>query len=147
MSGRRPRKSVLVALKVDAETAAALDALPNRSEFIREALRARLDDVCPLCQGTGRRPGATAFQVPGRRHLHALPRARCADCGRESTVLAEAPLRERADVQREHERLRTFLAYGDFFCPSCYVRTLECEACGHRIAGTHPGREHHACAR
>jgi hypothetical protein len=147
MSARRPRKSVLLALKVDAETAAALEALPNRSEFIREALRARMDSVCPLCHGTGRRPSSPATQLPGRRHLHALPRARCADCGREAAVLAESPLRERADALREHERLRTFLAFGDFFCPTCYARTLECEACGHRIAGTPPGRDRHACAR
>ena len=144
---RRPRKSVLVALKVDAETAAALDSLPNRSEFIREALRLRLDEVCPLCNGSGRRPNVSAVPQPGRRHLHALPRARCGDCGRESAVVPDAPGRERLDVARELDRLRTFLSFGDFFCPGCYVRSLECERCGHRIAGTTPARERHACAR
>lgn len=143
----RPRKSILVALKVDAETAAALDALPNRSEFIREALRARLDEVCPLCNGSGRRPASITPPTPGRRHLHALPRARCADCGRESAIVPEAGLRDRPDVTRELERLRTFLSFGDYFCAACYARSAECERCGHRIAGGSPARERHACAR
>lgn len=144
---RRARKSVLVALKVDAETAAALEALPNRSEFIREALRSRLDEVCPLCTGSGRRPSLASAPIPGRRHLHALPRARCGDCGREGPVVADLQARERLDVGRELERLRTFLSFGDFFCPACYGRSLECERCGHRIAGSPPARERHACAR
>jgi hypothetical protein len=147
MTARRSRKSVLVALKVDAETAAALDAIPNRSEFIREALRVRLDEVCPLCAGSGRRPSVSAAPQPGRRHLHALPRARCGDCGRESTVVPEGTARERLDVARELERLRIFLSFGDFFCPTCYARSVDCDRCGHRIAGTPPARDRHACAR
>ncbi len=147
MAARRPRKSVLVALKVDAETAAALDALPNRSEFIREALRARLDEACPLCSGSGRRPALATSHAPGRRHLHALPRARCGDCGRESPVVLEGALRDRLDAARELDRLRLFLSFGDFFCPACFARSAECDRCGHRIAGTSPARERHACAR
>ena len=147
MALRRARKSILVALKVDADTAAALDAVPNRSEFIREALRARLDDLCPLCNGTGRRPTGEAPPQPGRRHLHVLPRARCGDCGQEGSVLPEPSGRERLDPVREVERLRTFLAYGDYFCSGCYQRSSDCERCGHRIAGSRPARERHACAR
>jgi len=146
MSMRRPRKPILVALKVDAETAAALDQVPNKSEFIREALRARLEEVCPLCSGTGRRPAAAPSQ-PGRRHLHALPRARCGDCGREGPVLSEQAGRERLDGALELERLKTFLAFGDYFCAVCYGRSRECERCGHRVAGSLPARERHACAR
>ena len=68
----RTRKSTLVAVKVDAELAALLDAMPNKSEFIRMALRARLDDLCPLCAGTGLRPSQPLEHRSGR-HLHALP--------------------------------------------------------------------------
>ena len=46
----------LVAFKVDAELAAVLDAMPNKSEFIRAAIEARLGTVCPTCGGTGVRP-------------------------------------------------------------------------------------------
>ena len=146
MRTRKTLKPVLVALKIDAETAAALDGISNKSAFIREALRARLDDVCPLCTGTGRRPGTTPV-APGRRHLHALPSARCGDCGRESAVIQDVAARERSDLLREVERLRSFLSHGDYFCPACYERTRECDRCGHRIAGRSPARESHACAR
>jgi hypothetical protein len=138
---------VLVALKIDAETAAALDALPNKSEFIREALRARLDDVCPLCGGSGRRP-PTGLPQPGRRHLHLMPRARCHDCGRESSVVGDAEPRDRSALAREVERLRAFLSFGDFFCGPCFDRSRECDRCGHRVPGRTPGpRDAHACAR
>src|SRR5262245_33056938 len=108
-----PPKSVLVAVKVDADTAALLDALPNKSEFIRAALRSRLEEACPLCQGSGVRPPAHV-ERPGGRHLHALPRARCGDCGRETPVVAdlEAGQADRPGLLREVHRLRTFLAYG-----------------------------------
>jgi hypothetical protein len=142
----KPPKPVLVALKIDAETAAALDTVPNKSEFIREALRARLDDVCPLCSGSGRRPGAGLPQ-PGRRHLHVMPRAHCQDCGREDIVVSDTDARDRAALLREIDRLRTFLSFRDFFCAPCYERSLECERCGHRIPGRPATRELHACAR
>jgi hypothetical protein len=139
-------KSVLVAVKVDAETAAFLDALPNKSEFVRGALRARLEETCPLCQGTGLRPPAHV-ERPGGRHLHALPRARCRDCGRETPVVADvdASQADRAGLLREANRLRTFLAYGDYFCVACYARSTSCDRCGHRIAGGGPARDAHAC--
>jgi hypothetical protein len=146
LSARRSRKPILVALKVDAETAAALDAVPNKSEFIREALRARLEEACPLCSGSGRRPPAPAH-LPGRRHLHAVPRARCSDCGREGPVLSDAPTRDRFEGARELERLKTFLSFGDYFCSACFARSQECPQCGHRVAGSTPAREHHACGR
>ena len=144
----RPRaaKSALVALKIDAETAALLDALPNKSEFIRAALRPRLEETCPLCGGTGVRPRGHV-ERPGGRHLHALPRARCGDCGRESPVVADVDpgQADRATLLREIARLRTFLAFGDYFCGACFLRSVACERCGHRIAGAGASRDAHAC--
>jgi hypothetical protein len=139
-------KPVVVALKVDADTAAALDALPNKSAFIREALRARLDEACPVCGGTGRRPpGGTP--LPGRRHHHSLPRARCRDCGREELIVAESEGRDRPSLAREVARLRLFLSFGDYFCGDCFDRSQECGRCGHRIPGRPAGRERHECSR
>jgi hypothetical protein len=129
-----PPKSVLVALKIDAETAAALEALPNRSAFIREALRARMDEVCPLCRGSGRRT-APAEAARGRRHHHALPRRCCLGCGREHPLVEKTRERDREALRIEVERLRHFLAYGDFFCPGCFLRSRDCDRCGHRMAG------------
>jgi len=146
MPPARSRKRSLVALKIDDETAALLDGLPNKSEFIRAALRARLEETCPLCAGTGVRSRAHV-ERPGGRHLHLLPRARCGDCGRESPVVADVdPAHaDRAALLREIARLKTFLAYGDFFCTPCFARSVACERCGHRIAGTGPARDGHAC--
>jgi len=47
------KKQEVISFKVDATLARALDALPNRSEFIRCAVLAALDSGCPLCGGTG----------------------------------------------------------------------------------------------
>ncbi len=52
----RPSTSNLVAFKVDDDLAAVLDAMPNKSEFIRAAIQARLAEVCPTCGGTGVKP-------------------------------------------------------------------------------------------
>src|SRR5687768_4572209 len=138
-------KSSIVALKVDAETAAMLGALPNKSEFIRAALRARLDEICPLCRGSGVRPEAPTAHAPGGRHLHALPRVRCGDCRREWPVVADVEEAERGALLREVRRLRTFLSDGDYFCPSCFGKSVPCDRCGHRIAGTGPGNSSHVC--
>jgi hypothetical protein len=144
MARAKAPKPILVAVKVDAETAALLDALPNKSEFVRTALRARLDEACPLCSGTGMRPSAPV-QTRGGRHLHALPRARCGDCGREGPVLSDLDQADRGVLLREVHRLRSFLSFGDYFCPACYARSVPCERCGHRIAGQGPARDAHAC--
>lgn len=146
MARERTRKTTLVAVKIDAELASLLEGMPNKSEFIRMALRSRLDDLCPLCAGTGLRPSQPLEHRAGR-HLHALPRARCGDCGRESQVVADLDPGQidRAGLLREVSRLRTFLGFGDYFCPACYLRSTACDRCGHRIAGAGPAREAHGC--
>ena len=37
------------------------------------------------------------------------------------------------------------LGDGDYFCASCYGRSVPCDRCGHRIAGTGPARAEHVC--
>ncbi|HTX73082.1 MAG TPA: ribbon-helix-helix domain-containing protein [Rectinemataceae bacterium] len=46
-------KTDLVSFKVEPGLAERIDRLPNKSEFIRNAILAALDNTCPLCQGTG----------------------------------------------------------------------------------------------
>ena len=46
-------KQTVISLKVDSSLLAQLAGLPNRSEFIRDAILAALDSTCPLCRGTG----------------------------------------------------------------------------------------------
>jgi hypothetical protein len=138
---------VVVALKVDAETAARLEGLENRSEFIRSAIEARLDRACPLCAGTGVRP--PPLERPLGRHLHPAPRLRCGDCGREAPVVLdlEGPDADRALLAREVARIRAFLGQGDAFCPACFARAVPCDRCGHRVPPAGPGRAAHDCRR
>lgn len=53
----RPRparaKHEIVTFKADRSLLDALRGIANRSEFIRSALMAALDHVCPLCKGSG----------------------------------------------------------------------------------------------
>lgn len=46
-------KSEIVTFKADEALLRALQGVPNRSEFIRNAVLAALDNTCPLCRGRG----------------------------------------------------------------------------------------------
>jgi len=47
-------KSVVVTFRVDRHLAEALDRLPDKSAFIRDALRRSFHESCPACGGEGR---------------------------------------------------------------------------------------------
>lgn len=47
------KKPAIITFKADAALAEALQAVPNKSAFIRAAILTALDNGCPLCQGTG----------------------------------------------------------------------------------------------
>lgn len=47
------QKDEIITFKVDSKLAKAMDGIPNRSEFIRHAILAALENTCPLCRGTG----------------------------------------------------------------------------------------------
>lgn len=71
-------KDEVITFKVDKKLAQALEGIPNRSEFIRNAILAAMDSVCPLCKGTG------LLSPDQKRHWkkfaehHAV--AKCDDC-------------------------------------------------------------------
>ena len=46
-------KLQIITFKAEDALVEAMDDIPNRSEFIRSAILAALDGVCPLCHGTG----------------------------------------------------------------------------------------------
>ena len=46
-------KGEVITFKVDESLLEVMKGIPNRSEFIRTAILAALDSVCPLCKGTG----------------------------------------------------------------------------------------------
>jgi hypothetical protein len=48
-----PRKQEIITFKADESLTEAMEGIPNRSEFIRSAILAALENSCPLCGGTG----------------------------------------------------------------------------------------------
>ncbi len=49
----KKEKLDIITFKVPESLKDAMKGIPNRSEFIRAAVVAALDSVCPLCKGTG----------------------------------------------------------------------------------------------
>ncbi len=47
------KKQSIITFKVNEDFLAVIRDIPNRSEFIRAAIMAALENVCPLCGGTG----------------------------------------------------------------------------------------------
>ena len=72
------RKLEVVSFKAELPLVEALEAMPNRSEFIRNALLTALDGSCPLCGGTG------MLNASQRRHWDAFIKKhklkRCKEC-------------------------------------------------------------------
>ena len=46
-------KQEIITFKADASLTKAMRGISNRSSFIRDAILAALENVCPLCRGTG----------------------------------------------------------------------------------------------
>jgi hypothetical protein len=76
MAGRK--KQEIVTFKVDVALWRAMRGVENRSEFIRAAILAALQSVCPLCKGTG------ILTPDQHRHWDAFARnhelAECKNC-------------------------------------------------------------------
>ena len=51
MRGRK--KEEIITFKVDERLSEAMEGMPNRSDFIRKAILSALNNLCPLCHGTG----------------------------------------------------------------------------------------------
>ncbi len=71
-------RAEVVTFKADPSLVEALKGVSNRSEFIRNAVLAALEHVCPLCKGAG-------ILTPNQqRHWRAFaeqhPLAECDDC-------------------------------------------------------------------
>lgn len=49
----KKEKLDIITFKVPESLREAMKGIPNRSEFIRAAVVAALDSICPLCKGTG----------------------------------------------------------------------------------------------
>ncbi|MBD3401845.1 CopG family transcriptional regulator [candidate division GN15 bacterium] len=74
----RKQKSDVITFKADDSLVEALQQIPNRSEFIRSALLAALENTCPVCQGRGVLSPSQKRHWEEFLHDHALKE--CDDC-------------------------------------------------------------------
>ncbi len=81
-------KTDVITFKVDPALRDALKGISNRSDFIRRALVAALDNTCPLCCGTG------VLSVEQQRHWESFARyhsvEQCDDC-HETHLVCQLP--------------------------------------------------------
>lgn len=82
-------KQSIVTFKAEGSLVQALKALPNRSEFIRAAILSALDNVCPLCQGTGLLTPEQKTHWAKFAEDHAL--RECGDCHEWHIVCRRSP--------------------------------------------------------
>jgi len=121
---RKPRPSKhIVAFKVEPELAAVLDAMPNKSEFIRAAVQNRLASACPLCRGTGVAPfGGVGDELTKLVQQH--PLCVCTGCGVKEPRPCHSP--GHCD---EEPRIEAFERWGIFICEACARSTTFCAVC------------------
>jgi hypothetical protein len=79
----------IITFKVDTALLDAMRGIANRSEFIRNAVLAALNNLCPLCRGTG------TMTPSQRRHWDAFAArhsiTECDDCHAFHLVCPAAP--------------------------------------------------------
>ncbi len=84
----RRKKEEIITLKVDETLTEAMRGLENRSEFIRNAIRMALDNICPLCAGSG------TLSPDQQRHWEDFSRTHilneCNDCSAMHIVCASS---------------------------------------------------------
>ncbi len=73
------QKSVVVTFRVDAHLAEALERLPDKSAFIREAIKRTFHQTCPACGGEGRVDCEAATWLRGVLDEHGARECTC--CG------------------------------------------------------------------
>ena len=77
--GLSDRRTVVMTFKVEPELADLLRRESNTSEFIRQAVRDRIGNICPLCGGNGR---VTSLQhLAAEKLLTNHEQVRCTQCG------------------------------------------------------------------
>jgi len=83
------KKSEIITFKADQSLMEAFRGIENRSRFIREAVFAALENVCPLCKGTG------ILTVNQMRHWDTFAEdhsiRECGDCHEVHLVCGKQP--------------------------------------------------------
>lgn len=131
MPRKSPKKTQIIAFKIEDDLAEFLNKLPNKSEFIRKAIVAQFGMACPLCSGSG--------VVARGIHNHYKPVIaehnveKCAKCGTAQAL----PLTLEGLTEDDYERMEQFFHGGPFYCADCYPEVPPCDDCGWHIPVEH----------
>jgi hypothetical protein len=98
------QKQTVVSFRVDQHLAEILNALPDKSTFIREAILRRFHAACPFCQGRGVLPQMIGEWLEARIPPYDAVECTCCHFRYPVEVVADEP----AGAQREA-----------FVCPHC----------------------------
>jgi len=83
------KKSEIITFKANHSLLEAIKGVENRSQFIREAVFAALENICPLCKGTG------ILTVNQMRHWDTFAEdhsmRECSNCHEVHLVCAKRP--------------------------------------------------------
>ena len=93
-------KQTIITFKADDALADILKSIPNRSAFIRSAVLAALDHLCPICRGTGILTPSQKQHWDSFAETHAL--RECGECHAWHLVCEHDKPHESADASREH---------------------------------------------
>jgi hypothetical protein len=83
------QKPEIITFKADRSLLEAMRGIPNRSEFIREAVLAALQSICPLCRGSGILTPNQRSHWDAFANTHAL--RECSDCNEVHLECADHP--------------------------------------------------------
>lgn len=134
------RNTVIVTFKVDEELAKLLKSLPNRSEFIRDAIMSRMAVPCPACGGSGRLSKAQALDIKALLDSHYV--GRCLNCGTRVTYTTCTQVTTNTDP-REQIRMKQAMEGGPLYCRVCFSEARLCEKCK---SWWHPSEKNHSLA-
>ena len=98
----RRRTPDIITFKVDESLREAMKGIPNRSEFIRNAVLNALDSGCPLCRGTGTLTPHQRTHWAKFAADHALKE--CDDCHEFHLVCAKSPSGQRHPRRERQHR-------------------------------------------
>jgi hypothetical protein len=95
-------KNEIITFKADASLSETMRGMPNRSEFIRAAILAALDNTCPLCRGTG------VLTPQQRKHWDDFAEhhtvEECNDCHAVHLICSSTGRRTRRHTRRQGRR-------------------------------------------
>jgi len=123
----KTQKKQIVAFKVEDELAHFLDALPNKSEFIRRAILAQFNMICPLCNGTG------VVEKGIHDHFQQVIESNLTRPCEKCKTTVTFPLHLEAVPASDRDRIRQFLHGGPLYCSKCYPSVPPCDDCGWHI--------------